>query len=196
VIDLLFKRDFSARQPGHQLCQGVQWPNRGHQYTTDSRAATDMLGLDSNCPDKNAAIVRGPLWSRLLSILGNEGEKVMVELLLYPGIFLQVGNEESNFCQISGKSNSSHNAGEIVKRMRRHSENILGIPLHNLEAFPGQTSITAPSPALRNGGKSVTSSKTPAAITVVRSRMFYARPALSSRNQVQLGLRHIREWIR
>lgn len=36
--------------------------------------------------------------------------------------------------------------------------------------------------------------RTPAAISFVRSRMLFARPALNSRGGVTFGLRHIREY--
>lgn len=35
--------------------------------------------------------------------------------------------------------------------------------------------------------------KSPAAITFVRNRMFYARAALNAKGRVTFGLRHIRE---
>lgn len=44
------------------------------------------------------------------------------------------------------------------------------------------------------GSPSSTTCKTPAAITFVRNRMFYARAALNAKGKVTFGLRHIREF--
>ena len=62
-------------------------------------------------------------------------------------------------------------------------------------------SIKLDQPTLRVGGtplprptdKSKVSCHSPASISFVRSRMFYARAALNAKGRVTFGLRHIRE---
>ena len=85
------------------------------------------------------------------------------------------------------------------------SQRIIGTPLTDLQTLGCSKSLALskpvkpPNPDLGNGaepGSSLQSTcNSPAAITLVRNRMFYARPALNAKGRVTFGLRHIREFV-
>lgn len=85
------------------------------------------------------------------------------------------------------------------------SRRIIGTPLTDLPTLGCSKSLALskpvkpPNPDLGNGaepGSSLQSTcNSPAAITFVRNRMFYARPALNAKGRATFGLRHIREFV-
>lgn len=78
----------------------------------------------------------------------------------------------------------------------------IGIPLTELQALPVTERFSKPQESHQStetAGPSKTNVsvqktiKSPAAITFVRNRMFYARAALNAKGTVRVGLRHIRK---
>jgi telomerase reverse transcriptase len=47
--------------------------------------------------------LKGPLWRRLRSLLGEGGDAIMIDLLLECGIFYHVGGTVGNYYQICGQ---------------------------------------------------------------------------------------------
>ncbi|KAI1262968.1 hypothetical protein F5Y18DRAFT_138184 [Xylariaceae sp. FL1019] len=137
VIRSLFKREKSAKWPDHMLCDGFR--------------RNGVLGLRSIRSNPYVEALQQTPWPELLALLGDSGDRIMIDLLLDCAVFLTIDAHTNNVCQVSGK------------------------PLSNVCSF-GTKSIEV---------------KSNSEVVFVRNRMFYARPALNARGQVQFGLRHI-----
>ena len=48
--------------------------------------------------------VKSDPWPRILALMGKEGERAMIDLLLDCGVFLVVGSGRGTYQQLSGKS--------------------------------------------------------------------------------------------
>jgi hypothetical protein len=77
---------------------------------------------------------------------------------------------------------------------------MIGYPLNDLPVLtevcetPTPTTLKTELKGIKSKPRSVI--HTPASITFVRNRMFYARAALNAQGRVKFGLRHIREFKR
>ncbi|KAI0508419.1 hypothetical protein F5B22DRAFT_405289 [Xylaria bambusicola] len=142
VVRTIFIRDKSAKWPDHLLCNGFR--------------RNGALGLRTVRPNPYVEALQQSPWPQLLSLLGDSGERIMIDLLLNGDIFISVDTGTNNICQVSGR------------------------PLSNIPLY-------RPLPAHEKGNTPKNSTE----LVFVRSRMFYARPALNARGQVQFGLRHI-----
>ena len=69
----------------------------------DHHSVSGIPGVISHFPNCHVATIRGSLWSALLKLIGKEGERIMLDLLLECGIFLPIEKGENNFYQLSGK---------------------------------------------------------------------------------------------
>jgi telomerase reverse transcriptase len=94
---------------------------------------------------------------------------MMLDLLLDCAIFSRITAGRDNYQQLSG------------------------VPVSDLEYQAGQVPAVVPahSPTGERAGNVV--SRGPSEISLVRSRMLYARAALNARGLVHFGLRHIRK---
>ncbi|KAG2412542.1 hypothetical protein HFD88_010099 [Aspergillus terreus] len=142
--------------------------------------------------DNVEALKRSP-WTDVLSLLGDNGDEIMLRLLFDCGIFVAIDEREGIYYQLSG------------------------LPLSTLEPVPknvaqgnGPGSKTVVFPSIQRGpsapvggcipakvknsipGRRETLQK-PNSIVFFRRRMLYARPAVNSKGDVQFGLtsRHV-----
>jgi telomerase reverse transcriptase len=104
------------------------------------------------------------------ALLGQGGDRIIIDMLLGCAIFIPLEGGISNYYQLSG------------------------IPLPDLPRKPDQkpkdvkVSVDAkPIPA-----NQCDESRSPSAVTFVRSRMLYAKAALNAKGGVRFGMRHIR----
>lgn len=98
IIWLLFARHKKAGWPKHMLCDGF----RRAATEGDHRGST-IPGIFSRFPNDNVASLRTAPWPQILSLLGQSGEKVMLDLLLDCSIFVAVEAGYGNYFQLSGK---------------------------------------------------------------------------------------------
>ncbi|PFH59674.1 hypothetical protein XA68_12026 [Ophiocordyceps unilateralis] len=146
VIWLLFRRHKGAVEwPNHMLCDGFRKTNK-----EGGPRGTTIPGVFSLYPNPQAAALRCYPWPHLLGLLGQSGQKVMVDLLVHCSIFLAVESGHGNYLQLSGAplptvllSNSVHGSPHAARK--------------------------------------------PSDITLVRSRVFYSRPALTAIGRVRFG---------
>ncbi|KAI0600248.1 hypothetical protein F4775DRAFT_77264 [Biscogniauxia sp. FL1348] len=89
VVTTLFSRDKSDRWPKHLLCDGYR--------------RSGGLGLRAIRPNPHVEALQRPPWPQLLALLGESGDRIMIDLLLDCSIFVLVDGGVNNFCQISGK---------------------------------------------------------------------------------------------
>ena len=104
----------------------------------------------------------------------------MIDLLVNGAVFLAVEAGKGNYMQISGEFKN----GLLVP---------ISCPLTD---WIGQTLLDTKIPELSTATRraSLEIERPLSEITLVRSRMLYARAALNSRGSVYVGLRHIREF--
>ncbi|KAI0914866.1 hypothetical protein F4823DRAFT_571869 [Ustulina deusta] len=88
VVRTIFNREKSAKWPDHMLCDGFR-RNGG-------------LGLRTVRPNPYVEALQQPPWPQLLALLGESGDRIMIDLLLDGAIFVSVDAGTNNVCQISG----------------------------------------------------------------------------------------------
>jgi telomerase reverse transcriptase len=116
--------------------------------------------------------LKEPKWCRLHALLGQHGDRILIDMLLDCAIFLPVTGGTSNYFQLSGIPISDLKSDEKQKDEPLRDEakqSAKGVPL-NLHS----------------------ENRSPGAITFVRSRMLYAKAALNAKGGVRFGMRHIR----
>jgi len=118
-------------------------------------------------------------WPKVLGLMGKEGERAMIDLLLDCGVFLVVRSGRGTYHQLSGKSNAS---GDVALADEA------GHPLGDLQMLPTKPLLD---PKAKVTPK--TSVQSPSKIIFVRNRMMHARAAMNKQGGVRFGLRHIRE---
>ncbi|KAI1203138.1 hypothetical protein F5X97DRAFT_159079 [Nemania serpens] len=89
AVKTIFNRDKSAKWPDHLLCDGFR-RNGG-------------LGLRAVRANPYVESLQQSPWPQLLALLGESGERIMIDLLLDCAIFVSVDAGASNVCQISGR---------------------------------------------------------------------------------------------
>lgn len=177
----------------HLLCYGYQRANAPRNANEDHGTVAGIPGITSYYPNSHVSTIKSALWVDVLNLLGKEGERIMLGLVLDCGVFIAVEGGRGNFYQLSGnRSTDYYRLPELI-----HS----GIPLSELHVFEkpaspvlSHTEKAAPAkPRTLALAEPSTDLNTPGAITLVRNRMFYARAALNARGEVRFGLRHIRK---
>jgi telomerase reverse transcriptase len=98
-------------------------------------------------------------------LLGKEGERIMIDLLVDCAIFRSVKAGKGNLYQMGGSPISE------LETLTQAKDNGKALPVGDSQKDVG----------LR-----------PSDISFARNRMLYARAALNARSLVQFGLRHIR----
>jgi hypothetical protein len=99
VIWLLFSREKnSSTWPKHILCDGF----RRTTTEKDSNGGT-IPGIFSRFPNDSVSALRATPWPQILALLGQSGEKAMLDLLLDCSIFVAVDAGFGNYYQLSGK---------------------------------------------------------------------------------------------
>ncbi|KAL7629462.1 Telomerase reverse transcriptase [Parahypoxylon ruwenzoriense] len=89
VVTTLFSRAKAGTWPKHLLCDGYR-RNRG-------------LGLRMVQLNPHVEMLKGPPWPHVLALMGDSGERIMIDLLLNCSIFVPIKAGTNNFCQISGR---------------------------------------------------------------------------------------------
>ncbi len=196
AIWLLFHRIHRhTYRPQHLLCHGYQRASNLRELGEDHCAVAGIPGLVSHYPNNNVNVMKDANWTEILGLLGKEGDRIMLDLVLECGVFAEVAGGQGNYYQLSGRIDPFF----IVESCLRPEP---GIPLTEMATLISQTSPvprtvlqqdSMVSNGLRPRDSPQTSPKSPAAISFVRNRMFYARAALNAKGRVTFSLRHIRE---
>lgn len=82
-------------------------PLRGN---LDHGAAAIIPGVVSHFPNHHVNTLKRPAWTDVLSLLGREGERLMLDLILDHHVFVAAAGGSGNFYQLSGEFWSSYNA--------------------------------------------------------------------------------------
>lgn len=103
IWQLFHKTHPHAHRPPHMLCHGFQRPGNPRQANEDHCAVAGIRGLVSHYPNANVNALKGPSWSEVLSLLGNEGDRIMLDMVMDCGIFLAGHEGQGNYYQLSGR---------------------------------------------------------------------------------------------
>jgi len=89
-------------RPSHLLCHGFQRGGGHGQQGVKTNAITDIPGIVSRYHNSYVETLKGPLWCRLHAVLGQGGDRIMMDLLLDCGIFNHIQGRPGNYYQLSG----------------------------------------------------------------------------------------------
>lgn len=140
----------------------------------DKDPDSSIPGLVARYPNSNVQSLKKPLWCRLNALLGQGGDRIMMDLLLHSSIFIPVDEDLGNYYQLSGMPLSELKLDRISTDTPANPETNLG--------------------ASKKPVNSISTDRSPGAIVFVRSRMLYAKAALNAKGGVRFGMRHIR-WF-
>lgn len=170
VIWLLFSKSKSSNgRLQHLLCQGYRKDISSHSVNRDEDFRTSIPGVNSMYPNSHVTAMKAWPWPHVLALLGKAGERVMCDLILDCGVFVQIENAHGSYYQLSGQPLSELTPIAIAKIHGVLSET--DNPSRKSQQFV----------VLHN----------PAEINFVRNRMLYAKAALNAKGEVQFGFRHI-----
>ncbi|KAF1845713.1 uncharacterized protein K460DRAFT_113633 [Cucurbitaria berberidis CBS 394.84] len=102
VIWRLFRR-LTSHKPSHLLCHGFQRSaNTPRTPAMHADTASNIPGLLACHANSSVHALKRPLWCRLHALLGQGGDRIMMEMLLECSIFLPVETGSGNYYQLSG----------------------------------------------------------------------------------------------
>ena len=103
VVWLLFYRVHpTVARPPHLLCHGFQRIQPGRLNGEDGNGSTSILGLSMRSLNRNISTLKSAIWEGLLVILGQGGDKIMLDLLLDNNLFTTLSSGSNNLTQLSG----------------------------------------------------------------------------------------------
>jgi telomerase reverse transcriptase len=164
VVWLLISRENIGSWPKHILCDGFR-RQAGPNNRPNPAATTTIPGLHSVYPNQHVHALKLSPWPQLLMLLGKEGERIMIDLLVDCALFRSVKAGKGNLYQLGG------------------------IPISELDPL---TKAAEKEISLPPTSRTKNAELRPSDISFIRSRMLYARAALNARGLVHFGLRHIR----
>ena len=68
---------------------------------SNASGVSSIPGVVSVHPNSHVNQTKGPLWTRVLTLLGRDGQEVMIDLLVDCAIFVAL-DDAGNFHQLSG----------------------------------------------------------------------------------------------
>lgn len=86
----------------HLLCQGFRKLIGNSTVNRDANPLCSIPGVASVFPNGHATMLKASPWPQILNLLGTEGEKIMIDLLLGCGIFRELESGLGNYYQLSG----------------------------------------------------------------------------------------------
>ncbi|KAL6709686.1 Telomerase reverse transcriptase [Coniothyrium glycines] len=171
VVWRLFRRA-SNHRPTHLLCHGFQRSAHGRHPKGEGDAVTSSIpGLLERHPNEYVRAFKGPLWCRLHALLGQGGDRIMMDMLMDCAVFMPIEGDRDNYIQLCGLPISDVTATHAPQNSTTGKETV---------------------PAVKSKPVALHSAlRTPGAITFVRSRVLYAKAALNAKGGIRFGMRHI-----
>ena len=104
AIWLLFNRlHRDVTRPPHLLCHGYQRAQAPRSTNENHGALAGIPGIVARYPNNNVSTLKNGAWSSLLALLGQEGDRIMLDTLLHCGLFMLCSGGNGNCYQLSGK---------------------------------------------------------------------------------------------
>ena len=89
-------------RPPHMLCHGYQRANDSTKSHEDHGALGGIPGIVSHYPNESVNTMKSASWIEVHKLLGHGGDRIMLDLLLYYGLYTEVDGGRANYSQISG----------------------------------------------------------------------------------------------
>ena len=103
MIWTLFAREEALySRPKHLLCDGFR---KG--APSSEQAAYSIPGVYIRFPNPQVKTLKSAPWPQVLALLGQSGERIMIDLLVDSSIFIAVDAGYGNYFQVSGRSTCS-----------------------------------------------------------------------------------------
>lgn len=94
VIGQLWKK---SSKPQHVLAHGFQRPSvGGHDLESN------IPGVAIRFPNQNVCTLKESPWTEVLGLMGQNGDEIMLRLLLDCGIFAPIDTQKAVYYQLSG----------------------------------------------------------------------------------------------
>lgn len=88
----------------HLLCQGFKKDISRRTINLGETTGSAIPGVVSTYPNSHVTSMKARPWPQVLLLMGKEGERAMIDLILDCGIFLPVESGHGTFHQLSGRS--------------------------------------------------------------------------------------------
>ena len=85
------------------LCHGYQRVGNPRQANEDHCAFAGIPGLVSRYPNSNVGTLKDATWTEVLGLLGKDGERIMLDLILHCGLYVPVERSKGSYYQLSGE---------------------------------------------------------------------------------------------
>ncbi|KAL8690402.1 MAG: hypothetical protein Q9218_004144 [Villophora microphyllina] len=120
AIWLLFHRIHrNSHKPIHMLCHGYQ-RIKGPVPDDEQGTLVGIPGLVLHYPNSHVGTLKSRPWTDLLSFLGQDGEQIMLGLILDGAVYMGVDSGKGNYYQLSDVLNRYPNADDPI-----HTRHIL-----------------------------------------------------------------------
>jgi telomerase reverse transcriptase len=86
----------------HLLCQGFRKDIDVRSVHRDENVTSAIPGVISTYPNSHVAAMKASPWPKILALMGKEGERVMIDLILDCGIFVPIESGRGSYHQLSG----------------------------------------------------------------------------------------------
>ncbi|KAK8083728.1 hypothetical protein PG996_002509 [Apiospora saccharicola] len=104
VIWMMFsKSKKTGTWPKHLLCDGFRRDHSSRLQAQSRNRTTNIPDMISIYPNQRVELLKQSPWPEILKLLGNSGDRIMMDLLLDSAMFLPVGSCQGNYYQISGQ---------------------------------------------------------------------------------------------
>jgi telomerase reverse transcriptase len=90
----------------HLLAQGFRKDVSSRSVHRAENIASAIPGVISTYPNNHVTAMKTSPWPEILGLMGKQGEKVMIDLILGCGIFLPLESGRGSYHQLSGKSSA------------------------------------------------------------------------------------------
>ena len=87
----------------HLLCQGYRKDITARSVHRDEMTPCAIPGVISTYPNNHVAAMKASPWPEILALMGREGERMMIDLILDCGIFMSIASGQGSYHQLSGK---------------------------------------------------------------------------------------------
>ncbi|GLA36047.1 hypothetical protein AnigIFM63309_001705 [Aspergillus niger] len=194
VISSLFNRDrFSRQKPLHLLTRGYRRVSAHPAHYRNRTVSCSIAGLEVQFPNDNVQQLKQAPWTEVLGLLGDNGEEIMLKLLLDCGIFMAVDQKRGIYFQLSGLPLST------LEPVNKVPHNHL-IPKNALPLSVTSKPVLAPDLIKEiKTDKSTSDHKAtiqkPAPIVFHRRRILYASPVLDLKGKIQFGMKGMKSHV-
>ncbi|TQS32464.1 hypothetical protein Golomagni_07219 [Golovinomyces magnicellulatus] len=98
-IWLLFSRESVAgRWPKHLICDGFRRTKQDGNHVSST-----IPGIFQYFPNASVVALKDIPWTQVLALLGQSGERIMIDLLVDCSVFLEVESGYRNYYQLNGR---------------------------------------------------------------------------------------------